>query len=91
MKFSVINAEYKLEVGTTGHSNGRILVFRSQNSGDVWEQVGNARVLLVGGEDTRHELKRLISNVGRPTLKKWIPDGISSSVHTALREHVGLG
>ncbi|MEM9777913.1 MAG: hypothetical protein AAF902_25270 [Chloroflexota bacterium] len=90
MKFSILNEAYKLEVGSTGHSNGRILVFRFPNELDEWEQVGNARVLVIGGREARNELKRLLVDVGRPTLKEWVPDGISSSVHTALREYAGL-
>ena len=88
MRFSPIRG-YQLEVSSSGRSNGRILVFRSGGE-DVWEQVGNARVLVVGGPAAKRELRQLLLDVGRPSLQEYIPGGISSSVHTALREYVGL-
>lgn len=89
MQFKAIRG-YRLEVGSTGHSNGRMLVFRLIGGVDEWAQIGNARVFLIGGDSAKHELKRLLSDVGRPTLQERIPDGISGSVHTTLREYVGL-
>ncbi len=81
---------YQLEVASTGRSNGRILVFRSPDNPDSWNQVGNARVIFIGGSNAKRELKRFLTNNGRPKLQDIIPDGISSSVHTALREYAGL-
>ena len=81
---------YQLEVANTGRSNGRILVFRVPGGADEWEQVGNARVLIIGGDTARDEIRQMLVNNGRPKLQSLIPDGISSSVHTALREYVGL-
>jgi len=82
--------DYQLEVASTGRSNGRILVFRVPGGSDKWEQVGNARVLIIGGDTAQNALRQILINNGRPKLQKLIPDGISSSVHSALREYVGL-
>jgi len=88
MEFLTLNDS--LEVASTGESNGRILVFRVRDGLDEWAQVGNARVLVIGGDGARVALRNLLSTHGRPTLGQLIPDGISSSVHTALRDYAGL-
>lgn len=86
--FRQIEQGFNLEVASFGERNSRILIFRVGDV-DSWEQVADKRVLLVGGEPVKRELRRLLSEHGRPSLNQRIPGGISGSVHTALRRHVG--
>ncbi len=88
--FKLIVEGFKIEAASFGERNSRVLVFRVAGGDDIWEQVTGKRVLLIGGAVARREIKRLLSDYGRPSLQNRIPGGISGSVHTALREYVGL-
>ena len=66
------------------------MVFRSPGVFEPMEQVDGARVLLIGGEPTRSELKNLLVSKSRSNLQSMIPNGISGRAHTALRSYVGL-
>ncbi len=89
MEFVSIDG-YSLEAASTGRSGSRILVFRFPDGDDVWDRVPDTRILLIGGNEVKHELKELLSSAGRSVLQQQIPGGLSGSVHTSLRRHLGL-
>ena len=89
MEFKKLDG-FNLEVASSGFSSARILVFRTPDCGSPWDQVEGSRIVVVGGDIAKRELKKLLTEYGRDRLQSVVPGGISGSPHTALRTYVGL-
>ncbi len=79
---------YNLEVGTALKKPRRIRIFRAKPF-DTVLHIENTNILILG-RTAEQELYRMITDHGRPTVQKLIPDGISGSTYTSIRKHFGL-
>ncbi|MFT5196168.1 MAG: hypothetical protein ACI9EW_002736 [Cellvibrionaceae bacterium] len=96
MMFNTIDPQFNLQTANFGTRNDRVLVIALKGATleDEWEQIEGSRILLIGGEIAREELKRFLDTksggLNRKKLKEQIPGGMNSRTHTAMRKFCGL-
>lgn len=86
---------YPVEFADIGEGAAyRILIFRHTDLSDdearIIEQVPDSRTLIIGGQRTKHELRRALRDIGRIQLGQIAGRNIGGKPHTALRAYLGL-